>query len=84
MVVDDNSPDRSAQVFYDYLNKSNLRLRNRITIVRNLVKLGMTGNLYLRIKQFCRGTDIVVNLDLDDKLLGFQTLKIVNAFYQNP
>ena len=46
--------------------------------------MGMAGNLYFRIKQFCQGTDIVINLDLDDQFLGVQTLKVVNAFYQNP
>lgn len=61
-----------------------MRLKNRVTIVRNIVKLGMAGNLYFRIKQFCAGFDIVVNMDLDDALFGYQTLKVVNAIYQNP
>lgn len=84
VIIDDNSLDKSTEVFYEHLLKSSLRLKNRVTIVRNLVQLGSTGNLYYRTNQFCEGTDIVIIMDLDDRFLGLQTLKIVNAFFQNP
>jgi hypothetical protein len=36
------------------------------------------------VNKYCNAEDIVVHVDTDDSLLGSQTLKVINAAYQNP
>lgn len=36
------------------------------------------------IKKYCRNEDIVLIIDVDDKLIGRQVLKVLNSIYQAP
>lgn len=67
-----------------YLNQSDMRVKNKIKIVTNLQYLGTLANTYFWIKQFCAEDDIVLVLGKKEALIGRQTLKIVNSFYQSP
>jgi len=60
-----------------------LKLRNRARIIHNLQRVGSTGNLIIRAKKFCDKDDIIVNIDTDDKFIGNQVFKTINAIYQN-
>lgn len=62
----------------------NPNLKNKITIVHNLQKLNILGNMFFWTKKFCAPDDIVVVVDADDALIGRQTLKILNSVYENP
>jgi hypothetical protein len=42
------------------------------------------GYLYFGVRELCNYNEIVVNVDADDEMMGIQTLKVLNAIYQNP
>lgn len=84
VMVDDNSPDQSAQHYYKYLQGTTYRLRNRITIVKTSRNLGALGNMYIWVRKYCSSDSIVVNVDSDDAVIGAQTFNILNAIYQDP
>ena len=44
--------------------------------------LGTAGNHFLRMKQYCQGTDVVVTLHGNSSLIGRQAFNIINAVFQ--
>lgn len=84
IIIDDNSKDNSVQVFYDYLRNSTLKLKNRVILVRSLEQIRSTAHLYYGAKYYCKKGEVIVNVDTDDKAIGYQTLKVLNAIYQDP
>lgn len=40
--------------------------------------------MYLYIKRYCPKDSIVLNVDTDDALIGYQTFNVLNAVYQDP
>lgn len=40
--------------------------------------------MYIYVKKFCNENDIVVNIDSDDALIGFQVFNVLNSVYQDP
>ena len=80
--VDDNSPDQSAYHIARYLAKQNLRLNNRIKIIRNLQRVGSLGNLYFWSRKYCNDGEIVVAVDSDDSLIGVQAMKVFSAVHR--
>lgn len=84
VAVDDNSPDDTAGELYRYLQRSGMRIKNRVKIVRNLEHMGATGSAYLWARKLCRPGDIVVHMDMDDRMIGKQVFKTMNALYHNP
>lgn len=83
ILMDDMSPDNSAENYYEYLKPLNYRLKNRIKIVRSDVHVGSLGNMIFAIKKYCAQDSIVVIVDTDDSLIGNQVLNVVNAVYQD-
>lgn len=66
------------------MQKSNYNFKNKIKIISNKQRLGAIANMYFWINRYCEENDIVVHMDADDCLIGTQTLKVLNAVYQNP
>lgn len=52
-----------------------------MTIVRNLQRLGSLANFHIWVRKFCNDDDIVLVVDNEDRLIGQQTLKILNSAY---
>jgi hypothetical protein len=44
--------------------------------------LNTPGNHFLRVKQFCKGTDVVITLNGNSTLVGRQAFNVINAYYQ--
>jgi hypothetical protein len=61
-----------------------MQLKNRVTIVRSMEMIRSLGYLYTGVRSLCNYNEIVVNVDADDEMMGIQTLKVLNAIYQNP
>jgi len=84
IILDDNSKDNSIQIFYDYLKDSTFKIKNRVLLTKSLWQIKSTGHLYYGAKYFCRPDEVIVNVDSDDEMVGFQTLKVLNVVYQDP
>lgn len=61
-----------------------MKVKNRVSLIRSLMQIRSTGHLYYGAKYFCKKGEIIVNIDTDDKIIGYQTLKILNTLYQDP
>lgn len=84
VLIDDNSADHASQKWQSHLENSNSKLRNRVRIVRNYQKIGTLASRYAYVQKFCGRDDIVVNLYLEDQLIGYQAFNVLNAVYQDP
>jgi cellulose synthase/poly-beta-1,6-N-acetylglucosamine synthase-like glycosyltransferase len=84
IVEDDNSLDGTIETLYAYLQNTTLTIKNKVTMVRSLERIRSIGHLYIGVRQQCNYDDVVVNIDADDEMMGIQTLKVLNAIYQNP
>ena len=58
-----------------------MRIKNRIKIVHTLQQIGILGNMNFWIRKYCENDDIVVIIDGDDRIIGRQSLKILNSIY---
>lgn len=45
--------------------------------------LGTSGNVYLRARQFCKNTDVVVVVNGNSTFVGNQAFNVINKAYQN-
>lgn len=45
--------------------------------------LGTSGNVYLRARQFCKSTDVVVVVNGNSTFIGNQAFNVINKAYQN-
>lgn len=61
-----------------------MRIKNKIKIIHNQVRIGALANLFFWTKKFCDQNDIVVNIDGDDAFIGKQVLKVISSVYENP
>ena len=84
VAVDDNSPDDSAKKIYEYLKDTEMGIKNKIKIVKNMKNLGATLSTYYWSRQLCNPKDIIVHVDMDDMLIGRQVFKVLNAIYHDP
>jgi hypothetical protein len=82
--VDDSSEDFAAYHVYQYLNKTTMKLKHKITLVRNSQRIGFLGSLHMHTSRYCGKSDIVVVCAGDGTLLGTQNFQILNKVYQNP
>lgn len=83
ILIDDGSKDETRKMIYDKA-KVPPKLSNRIpSFIKNQERMGTAGNHYIRAKTYCEGSDVVVPLAANDILLGRQTLKVINALYQD-
>jgi hypothetical protein len=80
--VDDNSPDDSAYKIFEYLNSTNTRLNNRISIVHTLQHMGALANMFFWIRKYCSEESIVMIVDGDDSIIGYQVFQVLNAVYK--
>lgn len=79
-MIDDASKDLSVNYILDELPKYPY-LNNRITIIKNSVRLGALANRDLTIRNFCRPGQIVIDIDGDDCLIGKQVFNMYNRLY---
>lgn len=59
-----------------------MRIKNKVVIINNLQYLGTLANTYFWVQKFCNKQDIVLVLGENERILGRQTLKILNTIYQ--
>lgn len=71
-------------MFVERIKRLNFKFFNRIyKIIKNEDILGTAGNHFLRMKQYCQGTDVVVTLHGNSSLIGRQAFNIINAVFQD-
>ncbi|MDB6096672.1 MAG: hypothetical protein JWM09_950 [Francisellaceae bacterium] len=81
VIIDDHSPDNSANLIAAYLKKQNLA--PKIILVANQNNQGAMPNIYNAINQYCHDNDVVINLDADDLLANKQVLQKVAKIYED-
>jgi hypothetical protein len=82
--VDDFSGDNSAYHIHKYLSTTTMKLKSKITIIRNNQHVGSLGSMHLHINRYCGKEDIIVACHGDGTLVGTQSFNILNKVYQNP
>lgn len=65
------------------MQKTSSPLKSKIKIIRNLQHMGALANFFFWIKKYCNENDIVINVDTDDSLIGYQVFQIFNSIYKN-
>ena len=79
----DEDSDYAMERFYELSLEVYPRVLNRLkSSLMNEDVIGTPGNHYLRVNQFCRGTDIVVTLQGKSKLIGRQAFNVINTIFQ--
>ena len=58
-------------------------MSEKITIVKNHLRVYALANRNNGIRNYCDENDIVLDVDADDSFIGRQAFKFVNAIYQN-
>jgi glycosyltransferase involved in cell wall biosynthesis len=79
--IDDASSDDTALAVRDYVWKRNFDPK-RFTLIRNKKNKGPPFTEYHAALHHCQPDSITLILDGDDGLVGTQTLKLFNHFYQ--
>lgn len=51
--IDDNSTDNSAYNLYKYIKNKNMKIRNKIKIIRNLQRMGNMANTHIYTQKYC-------------------------------
>lgn len=80
--IDDNSEDNTtlrsiADIYDQYPN-----LVGKVHLLRNTKTLGASSNKDSGIKENCPPDSIVLDVDADDGLVGWQVMNVLNAIYQ--
>jgi glycosyltransferase involved in cell wall biosynthesis len=78
---DDCSTDRTVEVVENFVKRN--RLKNKIRIVKNSVRVGPHENIY-RAVHSCENWEKIVIVDGDDWLAHNKVLSYLNAVYSDP
>lgn len=82
--VSDENEDSSRNLFYDIVASTQPKIYNRLrAAIYNEDILGTSGNVYLRARQFCRNTDVVVVVNGNSTFIGYQAFNIINKAFQS-
>lgn len=78
--VDDASEDGTADLVKAYIRKHNLD--SRVTLIRNQKRVGTLANVY-RAAWLCYPTEVIVDLDGDDRLAHSEVFSLLNEIYSD-
>jgi len=80
--VDAASSDGTGQLVKEYIKERGVE--EKVTLIINETRRYKMENQYHCIYELCNDSDIVIELDADDWLLGDQVLEYLNKVYSNP
>ena len=70
---------------YAYIDARHGELKDKLTFIRNRKKIGNFMNKDSTMKENCQYEDIVIDLKVENALIGTQVLNTINAMYtDNP
>ena len=82
IIANDCSSDRTRELLEDYIETHSLQ--NRVLLINNEERRYSLANLHHMICGFCEPTDIVFDLDGDDRVLHEHVFDFINRMYQDP
>ena len=77
IIINDASDDLSGRVYREYLKFYNIP-RDRYVYVENKRRAGALQNIYENTIRHCGSEDIVMSIDADDELVGWNVLPMFN------
>lgn len=82
LVIDDVSDDHTGEAIQKYLAEENLPNKEKVTIQINENRKMALKNIMDAAHNFCKPYDIMIVIDGDDYLLGYNVFKLFNTFFQ--